>query len=62
MNGPVDVFSGASNASSVNWVTAGAVNAVKNQGSCGSCWSFSTMAAVESAHFNATNKLLSFSE
>jgi len=47
---------------SVDWITAGAVTPVKDQGQCGSCWAFSTVAAVEGWNFLKNGKLVSMSE
>lgn len=49
-------------ADSINWVEKGAVTPVKNQGQCGSCWSFSTTGALEGAYYIKYGKQQSFSE
>ena len=52
----------ATNETPVDWIAAGAVNPIKDQGKCGSCWAFSAVGAFEGAWKIKTGTLLSFSE
>lgn len=47
---------------SVDWRGTGAVGVVKDQGVCGSCWSFSASQAMSSAHWMSTGEYVSLSE
>jgi len=49
-------------ADAVDWTQRGAVNPIKNQGQCGSCWAFSTVGTLESAYKISAGTLYSLAE
>lgn len=51
-----------STATSVDWRSWDVVESMQNQGICGSCYAFSTIAAAESAYAIHTGKLYKLSE
>jgi C1A family cysteine protease len=48
--------------SDIDWVSRGAVTPIKDQGQCGSCWTFGSTGAIEGAWQIASGTLLSLSE
>merc|ERR1711976_447139 len=56
------VWEGEALPDSVDWNDAGAVTPIKDQGQCGSCWSFSTTGGLEGAYQVSSGKLVSMSE
>jgi cathepsin L len=47
---------------SVDWRKKGCVNAIKDQGQCGSCWAFGTVASTEGVYAAKNGKLYNLSE
>ena len=46
----------------VDWRNTGAVTPVKDQGSCGSCWSYGTTGAIEGQVWKKTGRTVEISQ
>jgi C1A family cysteine protease len=46
----------------IDWVAAGKVNPIQDQGQCGASWAFSAVAAIESAYMIKGTKQIKLSE
>jgi len=58
----ITTSSNAPSNDSVDWRNKGCVNAIKDQGQCGSCWAFSTVQAAEGCYAAKKGKLYNLSE
>ena len=56
------VYDESRNGDEVNWIKAGAVTPIKDQGSCGAGYAFAATGALEGIHQIKSGKLESFSE
>ena len=57
-----NIFEYNDNPPKVDWRLYNAVTPIKDQGNCGSCWAFASVAALEGLHSIQKNRLISLSE